>query len=204
MVDVNGASPLTLACEAGNPEIVASLLKSGANAKASRADGISALALCAGTSSSEALTALIAKGANVNATDLQGQTPLMWASSYNRVRAMKVLLSRGANIEATSKIEDIGAREDAMQQRRVLRPLDVGGERFLAAVEPREVARHALGRAVVAAREVALRALDLDHARARVGEPARAIGRGDRLLEGEHGDARERAAWMSVFHGPSD
>ncbi len=34
VTDINGASPLTLACEGGNSEIVASLLKAGADAKA--------------------------------------------------------------------------------------------------------------------------------------------------------------------------
>ena len=46
--------------------------------------------------------------------------------------------------------------EDAVQQRGVVRVLDVGDEALLAAVEPDEIAGQALRRPVVAAREVAL------------------------------------------------
>ena len=54
---------------------------------------------------------------------------------------------------------------------------------FLAAIEPDEIGALAARQPVIAAREVALGPLDLDHARARIGEPARAGRRRDRLLE---------------------
>ena len=103
IVDINGASPLTLACERGHPGIVASLLAAGADAKAARADGVSALALCAGTSTSEALAGMIAKGADVNAADIQGQTPLMWAAAKGRTDNIAVLLKAGANVNTAAK-----------------------------------------------------------------------------------------------------
>src|SRR5574337_1296033 len=56
---------------------------------------------------------------------------------------------------------------------------------------PKRLAVHTL---VVAAREVAAAgALDLDHARAQVGELARGKGRGDGVFEGDDGDAVEGA-----------
>ena len=55
--------------------------------------------------------------------------------------------------------------------------------RFLAAVEPDEIGALALRQRVIAAREIALRPLDLDDARAGVGEAARAHRRGDGLFE---------------------
>ena len=70
-----------------------------------------------------------------------------------------------------------------MQQRGVGRVLDVGDQALLAAVQPDEIAGQAVGRLVVAAREVAFRALDLDDARAGIGEAGAAIRRGDRLFE---------------------
>ena len=57
-----------------------------------------------------------------------------------------------------------------MQQRGVVRVLDVGDKALLAAVEPDEIARQARGGLVVAAGEVAFRPLDLDDPRAGVGE----------------------------------
>ena len=70
-----------------------------------------------------------------------------------------------------------------MQQRRVVRVLDVGDQALLAAVQPDEIAGQAVGRLVVAAREIAFRALDLDDARAGVGKAGAAIRRGDRLFQ---------------------
>ena len=80
-----------------------------------------------------------------------------------------------------------------LQQRGVLGFLDVGDEALLAAVEPDEVARQAIGGTIVAAGEVALGALDLDDAGAGVGEAGTAVGRGDRLFERDDEQAVERA-----------
>jgi ankyrin repeat protein len=103
VTDISGTSPLALACELGNPNIVSGLLNAGADAKTMRADGISALAMCAGTSTSEVLGQLIAKGADVNAADPQGQTALMWAAAKGRTDNIAFLLKHGANINTVSQ-----------------------------------------------------------------------------------------------------
>ena len=64
---------------------------------------------------------------------------------------------------------------------RLLRQVE--DDRFLAAVEPDEIGALAARQPVVAAREIALGALDLDHACAGIREPAGAGRRRDRLLE---------------------
>ena len=102
-VDIDGASPLTLACELGGAAIVEDLLTAGADAAATRPDGISALSLCAGTSNPEALAALLAKGADVNGADPTGQTPLMWAAAKGRTDNIAFLLKHGANVNASTK-----------------------------------------------------------------------------------------------------
>ena len=82
----------------------------------------------------------------------------------------------------------------------VLRPrvLDVERQAFLGAVEPDEVRGHALDRLVVVAREIAdLGPLDLDHARAEVGEVARGERRRHRLLQRDDRDAIE---WKLFCH----
>ena len=70
--------------------------------------------------------------------------------------------------------------------------VEIEHQRFLAAVEPDEIGALALRQRVVAAREIALRPLDLDDARAGVGEPARAHRRGDGLFERDDEEAFER------------
>ena len=69
---------------------------------------------------------------------------------------------------------------------------EVEDDRLLAAIEPDEIGALAARELVVAAREVALRPLDLDHARAGIREPARAGRRRDRLFERHDEEAFER------------
>ncbi len=71
--------------------------------------------------------------------------------------------------------------------------LEVDRQRLLAAVEPGEVGAGAVHDVVVLAREVAaVGPLDLDHARAEVGEVAAGERDGDRLLDGHHRQSFER------------
>ena len=90
--------------------------------------------------------------------------------------------------------DDVGLVDDeALEDRLRFRMLDVEREAFLRAVGPDEVRREAADALVVGAREVAdAGSLDLDHARAEVGELARRERRGDRVLERDDGDAGER------------
>ena len=79
--------------------------------------------------------------------------------------------------------EHIGARQHGAQQGRVAPLLDVDDQTFLAPVEPDEIAREAVHRRVIAAREISLRPLKLDHPRPGVGEARGTVGRGDGLFQ---------------------
>jgi hypothetical protein len=71
--------------------------------------------------------------------------------------------------------------------------LDVERQRLLRPVQPHEVAGLAQHGGVVVPGEVAaFGALDLDHAGAEVGELAGRVGRGDGLLQADHGDPVQR------------
>ena len=88
--------------------------------------------------------------------------------------------------------QHVGLREQAVEDRRRLRVLDVERQALLAAVRPDEMRREPAHAAVVGAREVAdAGALDLDDPGAEVGELARAERRRDRVLERDDGDAFE-------------
>ena len=97
---------------------------------------------------------------------------------------------RGAGSQVLD--EHVGARDHALKQREIGRRLEVQRDRFLAAVDPDEVGGLAVDRAVVAACEIAFGSLDLDDTRARVGQAAGAVGRGDRLLHRDDQQAFER------------
>lgn len=97
-------TPLTVACQRGEPAIVAALLDSKADVNRTTSTGISPLALCAGYSSAAIVKRLLELGANVDAADETGQTPLMWAAAKGQLDTLRLLLSNGADINrVTSK-----------------------------------------------------------------------------------------------------
>jgi hypothetical protein len=82
--------------------------------------------------------------------------------------------------------------------------LEVQRQALLAAVAPHEVRAQAVDAGVVGAGEIThTRPLDLDDARALVGELARAEGRRHRVLERDDGDARERQSHQKLLGSPS-
>ena len=88
--------------------------------------------------------------------------------------------------------QHVGLGDDRLEQALVLGLAEVGDDELLAPVEPGEVRALAVHEAVVVAGEVALGALELDDAGARVRQPAAGHGRGDGLIEREDERAGER------------
>ena len=89
--------------------------------------------------------------------------------------------------------QDVGLGEQAAEDGRRVGVLQVEAEAFLAAVGPDEVRGQAFDARVVGAREgTDAVPLDLEHARAEVGQLAGAERRRDGVLEGDGGDACER------------
>lgn len=91
-------SPLVVACQRGDPIIVAAILDAGADVNRATTTGISPLALCAGSSSVAIVNRLLDSGANVDAADETGQTPLMWAAAKGQLDTMQLLISKNADI----------------------------------------------------------------------------------------------------------
>src|SRR5437763_15801474 len=89
--------------------------------------------------------------------------------------------------------EDVGLAEETRENCTGFTMLDVERQAFLRAIGPDELRREPAHALVVAAREIAAAGtLDLDDARAEVGELARAEWPRDRVLERDDGDAIER------------
>ena len=79
-----GITPLALAAQNGNAEVIELLPKAGADANAAAPDGETPLMIAARTGSAPAIKALVGRGATVNVQDAwMGETPLMWAAAEN-------------------------------------------------------------------------------------------------------------------------
>ena len=98
-------------------------------------------------------------------------------------------LGNGAGLQVLH--EHIGAPQHRGKERLIGRLGEIEHHGFLAAVEPDEIAALAERQVVIAAREIAVRPLDLDHPRAGIGEPAAAHRRRHRLFERHHEEAGE-------------
>jgi hypothetical protein len=88
--------------------------------------------------------------------------------------------------------KDVGPPQDRLEQGGILRAREIEDDGFLPAIEPHEIATLPVHQSIVRAGKIALGAFDLDHAGARVGKPAGAGRRGDRLFERDHQNSVER------------
>jgi uncharacterized protein len=91
-------APLFIACQYGDPTILAALLNAHADVSATRAEGITPLSVCAGNAPPPILERMIAAGSPVDQSDAAGQTPLMRAAAAGRVDNMRLLLAHGAQV----------------------------------------------------------------------------------------------------------
>ena len=102
-----GYTPLFMASENGNREMIGLLLDAGSDASATTTTGTTPLMIAAASGSAAAVTALLDGGADIQARDVyQGQTALMFAAAPGRSEVVKVLVSRGADVDATSLVPD--------------------------------------------------------------------------------------------------
>ena len=121
------------------------------------------------------------------AADIDGDQPLVARPQLRRVEARA-----GGGTGGEVLHEHVRLGQDGVQQAGVFGILDVGDEALLAAVQPDEVACKTVDGGVVASREIPFRPLDLDDPGPGIGQPRGAVGRGDGLLQGEHGQTLQR------------
>ncbi|XP_053917614.1 kinase D-interacting substrate of 220 kDa isoform X5 [Cuculus canorus] len=100
-VSMNGQTPLMLAAEQGNLEIVQELLKKGANCNLEDADNWTALISAAKEGHTAVVAELLNHNVNLEHRDLGGWTALMWASYKGRTEVARLLLEKGANPNIT-------------------------------------------------------------------------------------------------------
>jgi ankyrin repeat protein len=92
-----GVTPLSLACQNGNTEMVELLLQQGADPNATLRGGETALMTAARTGKLGPVKALLSRGAIVEAKERRGQTALMWAAADGHAEVVESLLEAGAD-----------------------------------------------------------------------------------------------------------
>lgn len=98
--DESGATALMWSVQRGNADLVARLLKAGADPDIRDAEGLGPLQLAIGLRATEIALRLIAEGADAQVTRDSGETALMTAARAGQLEVMKQLIARGADVNA--------------------------------------------------------------------------------------------------------
>ncbi|XP_020774936.1 kinase D-interacting substrate of 220 kDa B isoform X1 [Boleophthalmus pectinirostris] len=99
----NGQTPLMVASEQGNLEIVQELIRRGANVNLDDIDSWTSLICAAKEGHIEVVQELLENGANLEHRDMGGWTALMWAAYKGRTEVARLLLEKGANPNITGQ-----------------------------------------------------------------------------------------------------
>ncbi|XP_049597225.1 kinase D-interacting substrate of 220 kDa B isoform X2 [Syngnathus scovelli] len=99
----NGQTPLMVAAEQGNLEIVQELIRRGANINFDDVDCWTALMSASKEGHIQVVGELLDNDANMEHRDMGGWTALMWAAYKGRTDVAELLLSKGANPNITGQ-----------------------------------------------------------------------------------------------------
>ncbi|KAM4542230.1 kinase D-interacting substrate of 220 kDa B isoform 4-T5 [Odontesthes bonariensis] len=99
----NGQTPLMVAGEQGNLEIVQELIRRGANVNLDDVDCWTALISAAKEGHIEVVRELLENNANLEHRDMGGWTALMWSAYKGRTDVAQLLLEKGANPNTTGQ-----------------------------------------------------------------------------------------------------
>jgi len=94
-------SPLVLAIEKGNVEIVREMAKAKADVNFKYDMGITALMVASASGNTKMVDELLRAGASLNATDENGTNSLMWAAFKNQRDTSKQLIEKGISVYST-------------------------------------------------------------------------------------------------------
>ncbi|KAM4724216.1 kinase D-interacting substrate of 220 kDa B isoform 2-T4 [Anableps anableps] len=99
----NGQTPLMVAAELGNLEIVQELIRRGATVNMDDVDCWTALISAAKEGHIEVVRELLENNANLEHRDMGGWNALMWAAYKGRTEVARLLLEKGANPNITGQ-----------------------------------------------------------------------------------------------------
>jgi len=105
---IGAYTPLILAAQQGNAEVMEPLIKAGADVNAKTGNGTTPLMFAAASGNTDAVKVLLDRGADVNAQEsTRGLNAAMFAAASDRASVIDLLASRGADLKATTKIVEL-------------------------------------------------------------------------------------------------
>ena len=105
---IGAYTPLILAAQQGNAEVMEPLIKAGADVNAKTGNGTTPLMFAAASGNTDAVKMLLDRGADVNAQEsTRGLNASMFAAASDRASVIDLLASRGADLKATTKIVEL-------------------------------------------------------------------------------------------------
>ncbi len=105
---IGAYTPLILAAQQGNAEVMEPLIKAGADVNAKTGNGTTPLMFAAASGNTDAVKVLLDRGADVNAEEsTRGLNAAMFAAASDRASVIDLLASRGADLKATTKIVEL-------------------------------------------------------------------------------------------------
>jgi uncharacterized protein len=105
---IGAYTPLILAAQQGNAEVMEPLIKAGADVNAKTGNGTTPLMFAAASGNADAVKVLLDRGADVNAQEsTRGLNAAMFAAASDRASVIDLLASRGADLKATTKIVEL-------------------------------------------------------------------------------------------------
>ena len=107
----DGSTPLMVASFEGDVVEAGSLLKEGANVKATNAYGVNAMQLAADSANTELIRLLLKAGADPESPNADGETALHLVARSGNVEAAKLLLKAGAKVDS---VEQFGGQTPLM------------------------------------------------------------------------------------------
>lgn len=94
-----GVTPLSLACQNGNPGMVGVLLQAGADPNLALPGNETPLHTASRTGKVGSVKLLVNAGAKVNAREHREQTPIMWAAAEGHVEVVRFLIDQKADFK---------------------------------------------------------------------------------------------------------
>ncbi|KAK4878595.1 hypothetical protein RN001_011101 [Aquatica leii] len=125
--DLYGETPLTVALQSNQVDIMTVLLERGADPNVRNNEGYSCLHQAVGEHESSVVSLFLSKGVSVNERTSRGNTPLLYALHHEKLDNAKLLIAHGAPFDVIVELIEKGVHVDKLN--------DYGGTPFLAALK---------------------------------------------------------------------